>query len=91
MRSVYFEYDKNELGWVSEPIEVSSDLFVDVRLSKIGFIAIKQHNLDSEEKPTISISEPCTEAEYTLRRDDVDAEVIIITSELPKKIEYANI
>lgn len=91
MKSVYFEYNKNELGWVSEPIEVSSDLFVEVTLSRNGFVVVKQRNLDSEELSTINISEPCTKAEYTLRRDNADAEVVIITSELPKKIEYANI
>lgn len=90
MVTVNGSWSDSENAWVSEVMEPTGDIWVEVELPSKGYVVIRQ--IDRETKKAPKCYQSQFGEEFRLRVFYCDANNIqIFTSLTPKRIEYANV
>lgn len=91
MKIVEATYDDNEQGWVSQPIELTGDISLEVELSEEGYVVVKQLDEDANIFRNVLVSSYCSKVKGNVY-GDAEGQTILVTSSVePKLIQYGNI
>lgn len=90
MITVEAAYNKEENGWVTKPIELTGDIYLEVKLSKDGYVVIKQQEEDTGIFKKVLVSPFCNEYKGKVFGRTAHQKIMVFTS-VESSIKYENI
>jgi len=90
MITVETAYNKEENGWVTKPIELTGDIYLEVKLSKDGYVVIKQQEEDTGIFKKVLVSPFCNEYKGKVFGRTAHQKIMVFTS-VESSIKYENI
>ena len=84
-------YDSEELGWKTEPIELTGNIALEVTLSKDGYVVIKQYDEDADIFRNVLVSSFCSEYKGKVYGTTPKGIIQIFSSVEPELIGYEKI
>lgn len=83
-------YNKEENGWVTKPIELTGNIYLEVKLSKDGYVVIKQQEEDTGIFKKVLVSSFCNEYKGKVFGRTAHQKIMVLTS-VESSIKYENI
>jgi hypothetical protein len=83
-------YNKEENGWATKPIELTGDIYLEVKLSKDGYVVIKQQEEDTGIFKKVLVSPFCNEYKGKVFGRTAHQKIMVFTS-VESSIKYENI
>jgi hypothetical protein len=90
MITVEATYNKEENGWVTKPIELTGNIYLEVKLSKDGYVVIKQQEEDTGIFKKVLVSSFCNEYKGKVFGRTAHQKIMVLTS-VESSIKYENI
>lgn len=90
MITVEAAYNKEENGWATKPIELTGDIYLEVKLSKDGYVVIKQQEEDTGIFKKVLVSPFCNEYKGKVFGRTAHQKIMVFTS-VESSIKYENI
>lgn len=84
-------YSKEENGWATEPIELTGNINLEVRLSKDGYVVVKQQEEDTGIFKKVLVSPFCNEYKGKVYGFTKGRTIAVYTSVQPTIIKYDKI
>lgn len=83
-------YNKEENGWVTKPIELTGNIYLEVKLSKDGYVVITQQEEDTGIFKKVLVSSFCNEYKGKVFGRTAHQKIMVLTS-VESSIKYENI
>jgi hypothetical protein len=84
-------YDSEELGWKTEPIELTGDIALEVALPEDGYVVVKQYDEDADIFRNVLVSSFCSKYKGTVFGATPKKIIQIFSSVEPELIKYEKI